>query len=139
MPLVYFAEPDKTNLWDVWAEQHATYTRVSRLRNYLGLFSLLQSRNSLLYTLCSAIDSECIYCIKPLSLRIKMKMKIGVIFMPLSNPMCHFKDTADFTRLQSIAKFLLSDLYTVSQVIHRSHKYLSSNINKILTYMRCLK
>jgi hypothetical protein len=33
---------------------------------------------------------------------IKMMVKIGVIFMPFSNPMCHFRDTADFTRLQSL-------------------------------------
>ena len=28
-------------------------------------------------------------------------VKIGVIFMPFSNPMCHFRDTADFTRLKT--------------------------------------
>ena len=27
--------------------------------------------------------------------------KIGVIFMPFSNPICHFRDTADFTHLKA--------------------------------------
>ena len=26
VPVVYFAEPDKTSLWVVWAEQHPQYT-----------------------------------------------------------------------------------------------------------------
>jgi len=33
---------------------------------------------------------------------LKMMVKIGVIFMPFSNPTCHFLGTADFTRLQSL-------------------------------------
>ena len=30
-----------------------------------------------------------------------MMVKIGVILMLFSNPTCHFKDTADFTRLKA--------------------------------------
>ena len=26
VPVVYFAEPVKTSLWAIWAEQHAKYT-----------------------------------------------------------------------------------------------------------------
>ena len=29
-------------------------------------------------------------------------VKIGVIFMSFSNPMCHFSATADFTRLHTV-------------------------------------
>ena len=31
---------------------------------------------------------------------LKIMIKIGVIFMPFSNPTCHFRDTADFTLLK---------------------------------------
>ena len=30
----------------------------------------------------------------------KMMVKIGIIFMPFLDPICHFRGTADFTRLQ---------------------------------------
>ena len=33
---------------------------------------------------------------------IKMMVKIGVIFMPSSNPTCHFRDTADFTHVKAL-------------------------------------
>ena len=33
----------------------------------------------------------------------KMMVKIGVILIPFSNPTCHFKDTADFTRLKTVS------------------------------------
>jgi hypothetical protein len=33
---------------------------------------------------------------------LKMMVKIGVIFMPFSNPTCHFRGTADFTRLRTV-------------------------------------
>ena len=32
---------------------------------------------------------------------LQMIVKIGIIFMPFSNPTCHFKGTADYTCLQS--------------------------------------
>ena len=40
-----------------------------------------------------------------------MMVKIGVIFMPFSNPTCHFRGTADFTR---------STVSTVSTSFHES-------------------
>jgi hypothetical protein len=37
-----------------------------------------------------------------------MMVKIGVIFMPFSNPPFHFRGTADFTCLQSLGGCVMS-------------------------------
>jgi hypothetical protein len=45
-----------------------------------------------------------------------MMVKIGVIFLPFSNPTCHFRDTGDFTGYPS--KDLLWDKSAVSLKRH---------------------
>ena len=58
-----------------------------------------------------------------------MMVKIGVIFMPFSNPTCHFRDTADFTCLKTYH----GKISCISEMAHLAYIILSIGFPDQLT------
>ena len=71
----------------------------TKFSDYLGLKRYKKAGNSG-YQLKKYVLFSYVMNINLAFLRSKIMVKIGVIFMPFSNPTCHFKDAADFTPLQ---------------------------------------
>ena len=45
VPVVYFAEPVKTSLWAIWAEQHAKYTCTQTQKTNVQVKNKIRSTN----------------------------------------------------------------------------------------------